>query len=252
MDIYNVHSHIKLIKLHPDQFKKISSHGKYKSMVTGLFMRHTFDIKNYTFITKKTNKISRMNITSNHLFYTKNKNMFIPISQISSEDLLINKTGGSISLTVPDSDVKQSSYLDNNKPIVVYNLEISMRHTYFVGEQYILVHNEYVYNDYFEMLENHGFIYPQEETDNIIQSIYIKVPKEEKNKIAATTNEEKDIINSSSLPKLVSRRFNKMGFTRFHADDTKKKFFCMGIGEGGILSNSKRVQGNITIPEIKG
>ena len=225
MDIHNVHSHIKLIKLYSDQFKQASAHGKYKSMVTGLFMRHTFDVKNYTFITKKTNKISKMNVTSNHLFYVKNKNIFIPISQVSSEDLLINKTGDLISLAVAGSHIKHSSYLDNNKPIVVYNLELSTRHTYFVGEQYILVHNNYVYIDtYFKTLENNGFVYPKKGVNDDV-SIYIKVPKEEKIKLAATAIEQRKIMKSSSLPQSVSTRFRHLGFTRSRIDETGKNFF---------------------------
>ena len=242
MDIHNVHSHIKLIKLYPDQFKQISAHGKYKSMVTGLFMRHTFDVKNYTFITKKTNKISKMNITSNHLFYVKNKNIFIPISHVSSKDLLINKAGELISLAVTDSHVKQSSYLDNNKPIIVYNFELSTRHTYFVGEQYILAHNEYIYKDYFKILEEYGFVYPKEGIDNEVKSIYIEVPKDEKKKLALNDNEEKQIMASHKLPCSIARRFRIMGFVMPRENRIGKKSFLW------VLENKVS---NLTIEEYR-
>ena len=224
MGVYNVHGHIKLITGSSNQLKLISAYRKNSSMVTGLFIRHTSDVNTYTFRMKKTGHMSNISVTPNHRFYVKNQDKFIPISQISPEDLLISKTGESVSSVAFNRYTRESNKWDNNIPVAVYNLETSMRHTYFVGDNHVLVHNECSLQEFFKKLEDSGCIYPKEGEDNLLKSIYIKIPHEKKQEIATYFYETKGytVIKSGAwykdflyvYPQPLSAKFRSLGFSR--------------------------------------
>ena len=137
-----IHAYIALIKpvnLHADLL-----HGaKNKQLVSALFIRHALNVKTYQFKNMITGSISTIKATDNHPFYLENKKAFVPIGCISSSDRLITATGQAVKLVCPENRKKHcGTPYKNNKPVVVFNMEVNKKHTYFVGDNsHILVHN---------------------------------------------------------------------------------------------------------------
>ena len=120
---------------------KISSDNGNKALVTGIFKRHTFNVSQYTFKNSNTGKYSSLHATPEHRIYLKNRQAFLPIENIAEKDTLMTSNGSPIKLV--DSD-RNTGMTDNDKtsvPILVYNMEIQKKHTYFAGSDNILVHN---------------------------------------------------------------------------------------------------------------
>ena len=110
--------------------------------VTGIFERHTANVKKYTFKDMKTGETITINATPSHLVYVKNKASFIPMNSLSSTDELINNTGQRIKLICSSSHNKHCGVpLEGIAPILIYNLEVNKNHTYFVSKIKLLVHN---------------------------------------------------------------------------------------------------------------
>ena len=110
--------------------------------VTGVFIRHAVNVKKYNFKEEKTGRIITVNVTGNHRFYVKNKQAFIPVKEISPSDKMITATGNTVSVichTDKSNDCGRP-YLSEHLPLV-YNMEVNHRHTYFIGNEGILVHN---------------------------------------------------------------------------------------------------------------
>ena len=139
---YGIHAYIALIKpvsLHADLL-----HGaKNKQLVRALFIRHALNVKAYQFKNIITGSISTIKATDNHPFYLENKKAFVPIGHVSSSDRLITATGQSVKLVCPENRKEHCGAASvTTTPVLVYNLEINQKHTYFVGNNiHILVHN---------------------------------------------------------------------------------------------------------------
>ena len=120
--------------------------NKNTDQTTAIFIRHATNIKKYRFKEESTGRIITVNATDNHLFYVKNKHDFVPVKDISRIDKLITQTGGYIRLLCSDNKWHNCGYKTAQfaQPTPVYNLEINQRHTYFVTDIAILVHNDYV------------------------------------------------------------------------------------------------------------
>ena len=223
MGILNAHGQIKLIPSPWSRLNLPEKHSKNSSMVTGLSIRHTFDVGCYTFRVKKTGQISMMNVTPNHLFYVKNRRKFIPISQVMSEDLLVSETGESISLVDIDDDAERCDGSINSTPVAVYNLELYRKHTYFAGESHVLVHNGCSLMDYFMYLKDKGFVYPKDEKG--AGSIYIEVPM---NGVKEMAFDKKDQVSfskvSRGVPYDISTRMSYLGFKKIRGRQGKEDF----------------------------
>ncbi len=111
---------------------------------TGIFIRHTNDVKTYKFKNQLTGQIGQVNATPEHPFYVANLQRYIPISRLSPAYQLVSANGDPVSVICPPN-----KYSHCGKPYrrgqvtTVYNLEINKRHRYFVGSQGIEVHNAY-------------------------------------------------------------------------------------------------------------
>ena len=141
-NLNNIHAYITSVVNKPladmTAKKKYSKVGK----ITGLFIRHAINVKQYTFKNKKTGQISYVNTTPSHQFYLGNKKTFRSISQFSDMDTLLSYNGDILMLLCNGSRHNHCGEpLPYNKLISVYNLEVSLLHTYYVGRQQILVHN---------------------------------------------------------------------------------------------------------------
>ena len=139
---HGIHAYITLIKpvsLHADLLHS----AKNKQLVSVLFIRHALNVKVYQFKNMITGSISTIKATDNHPFYLENKKAFVPIGCVSSSDRLITATGQAVKLVCPENGKKHcGTPYKNNKPVVVFNMEVNQKHTYFVGNNsHILVHN---------------------------------------------------------------------------------------------------------------
>ena len=113
----------------------------HKNFITSIFIRHVLDVRQYTFKNIKGTH-DKINVTPEHLFYVKNKQAFMPISQVSMHDRLITDTGDKVRLVCHKNrqDRCSQSYMSGQIK-QVYNLEVYNKHTYFVGKPHLLVHN---------------------------------------------------------------------------------------------------------------
>ena len=114
--------------------------------IIGIFKRHIMSTNKYTFRNIKTRTVSLINVTPGHRFYVKNRKSFIPISQITPSDTLINSAGEKIKLTCPDKEKQHCNFSGESAnadilPVQVYNLEVHKKYFYFAGTEKILVHN---------------------------------------------------------------------------------------------------------------
>ena len=108
-------------------------------MVTGIFMRHTLDTREYTLGNKKNHTISTLISTPDHPVYVKNKKAFIPIDTVPSYDELSNKN---IHILCREHRLSHCRIPYHSQELTeVYNIEVHKKHTCFVGNEPILVHN---------------------------------------------------------------------------------------------------------------
>ena len=201
----------KIISIQPADwfFKKIININKESHVVSGIFTRHTLDVRRYAFRRKGSNEVNYINTTTNHLFYVKNKGEFIPVDQIKSTDILIGKDGDSIEPVKLFSGLNKHMVL-NNTPKVVYNMELYTGHTYFVGKQRLLVHNTCELEKYFKHLFEKEVLYVEKENKS---AIWIRVPS---NNVGVLAAGDEDIAylrqNKLAFFANIQERFKKMGF----------------------------------------
>ena len=122
--------------------KKIDKvHSPYVP-ATGIFIRHVPDVRQYTFKNMKTNIVFSVKATREHPIYSVNRQAFVPISQLSPEDQLLSENGQKIQLICQYGIKKDcSAYFNKGEITAVYNIEVGQRHTYFIQDEKILVHN---------------------------------------------------------------------------------------------------------------
>ena len=115
--------------------------------VTGIFIRHVTKVRRYLFKNIKTGRISAVNTTPEHRFYVSNQQAFISISKVSPSDKLITDNGEEVRVItgIKGREKERSHDKSNYSEILktVYNLEVSQKHTYFVGSLHLYVHNMY-------------------------------------------------------------------------------------------------------------
>ena len=112
------------------------------SMVTGVFKRHVISVKEYIFENIETHHLTAINSTPDHRFYVINRHQFIPIKDISENDVLITSNNNRVKLTHSIATMKSTDkFYHAGAPVPVYNLEVYKKHTYFVGDSQVLVHN---------------------------------------------------------------------------------------------------------------
>ena len=118
--------------------------------VTGIFITHSLNVKQYRFKNIKTGHLSSIKATDNHPFYSEDSGTFVPVSSISSNDHLINNKREKIQLLCSHGRTTHcgiSAY--QPLPTRVYNLETYRKHTFYAGHEQILVHNCFLpLNDY--------------------------------------------------------------------------------------------------------
>ena len=136
-----IQAHIAAITPSVMDINGLNPSHSHKNFITSIFIRHVLDVRQYTFKNIKGTH-DKINVTPEHLFYVKNKQAFMPVSQISMHDRLITDTGDKVRLVYHknrQNRCRQSYMPEQIKQ--VYNLEVYNKHTYFVGGLHLLVHN---------------------------------------------------------------------------------------------------------------
>ena len=123
--------------------KQTDGAGSRYVPATGIFMRHALDVKKYTFKNVKTNVIFSVQATREHPVYSVSRQAFVPVSKLLPEDKLLSENGQKIQLLCRQG-VKNGCGVSFNQGriSVVYNIEVSQRHTYFIQGEKMLVHND--------------------------------------------------------------------------------------------------------------
>ena len=155
MGIHHIKAHItavkSVLKFNDNNIAYlVNNHIKHSDSVrpiTGVFIRHVTSVRKYLLKNSRTGRISAVNATPEHRFYVSNRQAFIPIAEVSLSDRLITDTGEEVRII---ADVKgrerkqqhdKGHYSERLK--TVYNLEVSEKHTYFVSDLRVFVHNPY-------------------------------------------------------------------------------------------------------------
>ena len=140
--INQVDAHIISVTSAPVDKLRLNHPEKNTQVVTGIFLRHSMNVKQYGFKKENINSISTVNVTGNHRFYVANKHRFIAIKKIGPTDRLITDAGESIRVVCHANARSHcgKSY-SPGEAVRVYNLEINRKHTYFVSRATILAHN---------------------------------------------------------------------------------------------------------------
>ncbi len=117
-------------------------HKEKAKTVIGTFKRYAQDVRTYTFIDENGN-VEKINATPNHPFYVINKQTYIAIDDITTNDNLISQSGNIVKLICEkDQMVSCGEHINKDgRPVVVYNLEVYMKHVYYVSKSDVLVHN---------------------------------------------------------------------------------------------------------------
>ena len=126
--------------------KKINSTDSFSVAATGLFIRHVLDVRKYTFKNVGTHMVFSVKATPEHPVYSVSRHTFVPVSQLLPEDVLLSENGNKIHLLCRhgiNQGIKNGCGIPVNKGGItsVYNLEAGYRHTYFVQNENLLVHN---------------------------------------------------------------------------------------------------------------
>ncbi|WP_018299810.1 Hint domain-containing protein [Fangia hongkongensis] len=120
-----------------------SNHSKETTRpVIGIFKRYAKTVNTYTF-QDRNGKVEQIHATPTHPFYVINKKRFIAIDELSSQDQLLSAYGREVQLVCPKGKFSHCGqrYNKDDKPILVYNIEVYQAHNYYVGRFTSLVHN---------------------------------------------------------------------------------------------------------------
>ena len=110
--------------------------------VTGIFITHAPKVEKYSFRHIGTGRISTIKATPDHPFYVRNSNSFIPVARLSPASNLLNNRNEKVKIICPTDQKKNcGSNIYTSLPVQVYNLEVYKKHSFYAGNEKILVHN---------------------------------------------------------------------------------------------------------------
>ena len=144
--IHHVHARIKSIlpsapSLNGNSLTSESLISKNDSTITGVFKRHSSNVKSWLFKTLSTGKLSTIHATPTHQFYVKYLNEWLPLSKITSDMTLIDSQNNTVSLVCHGKNKHCGIPWHPGRMTTIYNIEVYKKHDYFAGEQMLLVHN---------------------------------------------------------------------------------------------------------------
>ena len=221
--IKNVHGYIKKIKSVPFDLFSAPGQKTKTGTVTGRFVRHVTDVRKYQFKNMATGRISSIYSTPKHPFYVKNRGIFVPVEEISPTDQMIQKDGQIVRIIHPVPHCRCVRPLTGESIAPVYNLEILQKHTYFVGRDFILVHNpcerppkkngKIPLGDRFQRMWDNGFIGSMpdlEDSSKITLSFQLKWHERERFHLSCGYSKAKNRVNARRAD--IFRPLTRMGF----------------------------------------
>ena len=137
LGLVNIHAHMVTVMLPRSMASGMNSSGIPAGIITGIFLKHTLDVRQYTLENTKSHIRSTLTVTPEHPVYVNNKKAFIPIDSVTSHDQLSSKN---VHLLCQEPGLCGIPYHPGG-PTGVYNIEVHKKHTYFVGSEYTLAHN---------------------------------------------------------------------------------------------------------------
>ena len=165
--IYHVAAYIKSVSSIANNVLPVRSISAGTEVVTGIFLRHSMNVRTYTFESISTGQTSEINATPEHLFYVKNRHAWIPLYKITSDMVLTDNHNHSVKL---HCFYHRQGYcgvpLRPGEVTVIHNLEVHKKHVYFAGRQSLLVHNIYY----------HG-LYPEAEPESLESMVIRKMAR---------------------------------------------------------------------------
>ena len=142
--IYHVAAYIESASSIENNILPVSSDSAGTEVVTGFFLRHSMNVRTYTFQSMSTGQLSKINATPEHRFYVKNRHTWMPLYQIISSMVLTDSHNHPVRLRCSDHQPGHcGAPLHPGEITVIYNLEVYKKHVYFAGRQSLLVHNMY-------------------------------------------------------------------------------------------------------------
>ena len=191
------HIRAQIMSVHPVN-KPSAFPGNSYVPVTGVFITHSFKVKEYQFKNMGTGHTSKIRATVSHPFYTENSGSFVPVFNLTSTDHLINNKQETIQLLCQGSHITHcGTMVSGSLPTRVYNLETYKQHTFYAGDEKIFVHNCDESSDtvssgdydlfYTVPINNHVF-YEEERTDNTISKKMKALYESEKGRISVGTS----------------------------------------------------------------
>ena len=230
--IKNVHGYIKSIKSAPSNLFLAHGENVKAGVVTGRFVRHVADVRKYQFKNKATGQITWLWSTPNHPFYVKNRGGFISVEAISPEDEMLQKDGQVMKMICSTPHGASCGMHNGESMVSVYNLEIAQKHTYFVGQDFILVHNQCRRNlgvrdsipaqERFSWLAKNGFIkcIPDDSNEGRI-TLSFKLKWEDREEFSRLCGaEEREIYDT--MYKHVYYPLTRLGFKRIDGKNMTK------------------------------
>ena len=137
LGVHRLHAHIltaQLSRFHPRSLQT--------GIITGISSRHVTDVKKYFIKNRQTDTVTAITVTPDHLFYAVNRHAFIPIKEISADDIFITRDGYRAGLVCHAGERNHCGIpWHRGEVTLVYNLEVNQEHQYFAGRDGLLVHN---------------------------------------------------------------------------------------------------------------
>ena len=144
--IYHVAAHIESVSSAEEnmaaRLHTVASNSVNTGIVTGIFLRHSMDVRTYTFQSLTTGRLNKINATPEHPFYVTNLHTWMPLYKITPSMLLTDNHNNPVMLRCRgDRQYHCGVSLYPRKIRTVYNIEVYKKHAYHVGGLFLLAHN---------------------------------------------------------------------------------------------------------------
>ena len=144
--IYHVAAHIESVSSAAEnmaaRMHKVASNSVNTGIVTGVFLRHSMNVRTYTFQSLTTGRLNKINATPEHPFYVTNLHTWMSLYKITPSMLLTDNHNNPVMLRCRgDRQYHCGVSLYPRKIRTVYNLEVYKKHAYHVGGLFLLAHN---------------------------------------------------------------------------------------------------------------
>ena len=144
--IYHVAAHIESVSSAEEnmaaRLHTVASNSVNTGIVTGIFLRHSMNVRTYTFQSLTTGRLNKINATPEHPFYVTNLHTWMSLYKITPSMLLTDNHNNPVMLRCRGHQQYHCGVsLYPRKIRAVYNLEVYKKHAYHAGRLFLLAHN---------------------------------------------------------------------------------------------------------------